>query len=389
MLREWWCVMLSERPNFILHFARMAPLAALLAIGVPGNVLAQTIAGHAIGENRLKLNELGDAVWQYDHGEYTHTAFNLGSAISISSAIEKSTGKVVRLEANWVGQGQPHSAYFADFKFGQTTLVEIRQRLGSSGALPGSGSPVLSTSDGGVAISSFYEVANSEIVASFVTKVSRDALVNLKRQHGAEAYAYVATVATLESVVISSADYFKSLRGTTSVFDIGYRPIAWEPATALTTDVKREISLARIRPSQLPVPRVYSGPNNLPDLTGQRTAFRSYQAKIADGMASGPSFAGEFAVIQIGCGQSCSNVFVGNVRTGEVFRLPIGGKDNPNLTLRYELSSRLMIAQWSQAKTGKCFVQFFSFDDGEWVELLTHDIGSSDRCLASLAQNLR
>ncbi|CDZ32721.1 Hypothetical protein NGAL_HAMBI1145_14890 [Neorhizobium galegae bv. officinalis] len=381
--------MLSERPNFIWHLARLVSLAALLAIGAAGNVSAQTIAGYAIGENHLKLNELGNAAWQYDYGEYTSATFNVGPAISISSAVEKSTGRVVRLEASWSGRGKPEPAYFSDFKFGLTDLATIRQRLGSSGALPASGSPVLSSSDGGVEISSFYEVANSQIIASFITKVSRDALVDLQRRYGAETYAHVAKVATLRSVVISDAAYFKSLRGTTSVFDVGYRPIAWEPAAALTVDAKREISLARIKPSQLPVPRVYSGPNNLPDLTGQSASFRTHQAKIADGMASGPSFAGEFAVIQIDCGSSCSNAFVGNVRTGEVFKLPKGGKDNLNLTLKYELSSRLMTAQWSEAETGKCFVEFFSFDDGEWVELLRRDIGSSDRCLASLAQNLR
>ncbi|NTI78576.1 hypothetical protein [Rhizobium rhizogenes] len=381
--------MLSERPDFIWHFARLLPLAALLAIGAAGSVSAQTIAGHAIGENRLKLNELGNAAWQYDYGEYTNATFNVGPAISISSAVEKSTGKVVRLEASWSGRGKPQPAYFSDFKFGLTDLATIRQRLGSSGALPGSGSPVLSSSDGGVEISSFYEVGNSQVIASFVTKVSHDALVDLQRRYGSETYAHVAKAAVLKSVVISDSSYFRSLRGTTSVFDVGYRPIAWEPAAALTTDAKREISLARVKPSQLPVPRVYSGPNNLPDLTGQNASFRTYQAKIADGMASGPSFAGEFAVIQISCGTSCSNAFVGNVRTGEVFKLPIGGKDNLNLTLKYELSSRLMTAQWSEAETGKCFVQFFSFDDGEWVELLKHDIGSADRCLASLAQNLR
>ncbi|MBP2562256.1 hypothetical protein J2T08_001676 [Neorhizobium galegae] len=381
--------MLSERPNFIWHLARLVPLAALLAIGAAVNVSAQTIAGYAIGENHLKLNELGNAEWQYDYGEYTSATFNVGPAISISSAVEKSTGKVVRLEASWSGRGKPQPAYFSDFKFGLTDLATIRQRLGSSGALPGSGAPVLSSSDGGVEISSFYEVANSQIIASFITKVSRDALVDLQRRYGAETYAHVAKVATLQSVVISDAAYFKSLRGTTSIFDVGYRSIAWEPAAALTMDAKREISLARIKPSQLPVPRVYSGPNNLPDLTGQSSSFRTHQAKIADGMASGPSFAGEFAVIQIGCGSSCSNAFVGNVRTGEVFKLPKGGKDNLNLTLKYELSSRLMTAQWSEAETGKCFVEFFSFDDGEWVELLRRDIGSSDRCLASLAENLR
>lgn len=66
-----------------------------------------------------------------------------------------------------------------------------------------------------------------------------------------------------------------------------------------------------------------------------------------------------------------------------------GGRANLDLTLKYELSSRLMTAQWSDSESGECVIQFYGFDDGEWIELLKHKVGASDQCLTSLSQNLR
>jgi hypothetical protein len=48
-----------------------------------------------------------------------------------------------------------------------------------------------------------------------------------------------------------------------------------------------------------------------------------------------------------------------------------------------------MTAQWSDADSGECAIQFYAFDDGEWIELLTHKVGKSDQCSTSLSQNLR
>lgn len=372
-------------PQTVRLFALFTAILFLTAEGSS----AQTIAGYAIGENRSRLEEHGRIAWEYSYGEYTNGTFSLQNGIKLSSTSETSTGKLVRLEAGWTDKGRPQLAYFSDFRFGQTTLADIRGRLGSSGALPGRGSPVLTATDGGVTISSFYEVAGSEVIAVFTTKVSRAALIDLQRRYGSDAYAHVAPAARLDSFVIWDAAYFRSVRGAAYTFDTGYRPIVWQPTVSLPAETKRAISLSRIKPSQLPVARVYSGPNNLPDFSGQSATFRNLRTKISDGMAAGPTFAGEFAVIQIGCGTSCSNAFLGNVRTGELFQLPVGGENNMDLALKYELSSRLMTAQWSDAETSKCFIQFFSFDDGEWIELLKQDIGASDKCLISVSQNLR
>lgn len=378
--------MLSLKLRSFFRWSGLSVALGAVVLHPPSEAAAQVVAGHSIGEDRGKLDGVA---WQNSFGGYVDGKFMAANGVEVSATSEQLTGKLVRLEAKWDGKGLRQLAYFSDFRFGQTTLADIKKRFGNLGLLPAGGSSVLSTPDGGVTISNFYEISGSKTIATFVTKIGRAELLDLKRRYGAEAYAHMETVATLNSMAISDAVYFKKLRGATSIADVGYSPIAWTPMSSSTDKPKRKMVLSRIKSTQLPVARVYSGPRNPPDLSGQNSTVRSYQDRIAMRMAEGPAFAGEYAVIQIDCGARCSNAYVGNVRTGEVFKLPVGGRNNLDLALKYELSSRLMTAQWSDAGSGECAIQFFSFNDGEWIELLKHEIGDSRGCSTSLSYNLR
>ena len=378
--------MLSLKLRSFFRWSGLSVALGAVVLHPPSEAAAQVVAGHSIGEDRGKLDGVA---WQNSFGGYVDGKFMAANGVEVSATSEQITGKLVRLEAKWDGKGLRQLAYFSDFRFGQTTLADIKKRFGNLGLLPAGGSSVLSTPDGGVTISNFYEISGSKTIATFVTKIGRAELLDLKRRYGAEAYAHMETVATLNSMAISDAVYFKKLRGATSIADVGYSPIAWTPMSSSTDKPKRKMVLSRIKSTQLPVARVYSGPRNPPDLSGQNSTVRSYQDRIAMRMAEGPAFAGEYAVIQIDCGARCSNAYVGNVRTGEVFKLPVGGRNNLDLALKYELSSRLMTAQWSDAGSGECAIQFFSFNDGEWIELLKHEIGDSRGCSTSLSYNLR
>ncbi len=378
--------MFSPKLRSVFRWAGLSVVLGVAFLHPPSEAAAQVVAGHSIGEDRDKLDGFA---WQNSFGGYVDGTSKAANGVEVSATTERSTGRLVRLEAKWDGKGLRQLAYFSDFRFGQTTLADIKKRFGNLGLLPAGGSSVLSTPDGGVTVSNFYEISGSKTIATFVTKIGRAELLDLKRRHGADAYAHMATVATLHSMAISDTVYFKNLRGATSAADVGYSPIAWTPMSSSTDEPKRKMVLSRIKSTQLPVARVYSGPRNPPDLNGQNSTVRSYQDRIAMRMAEGPAFAGEYAVIQIDCGARCSNAYVGNVRTGEVFKLPVGGRNNLDLALKYELSSRLMTAQWSDAASGKCAIQFFSFNDGEWIELLKHEIDDSQGCSTSLSYNLR
>lgn len=202
--------------------------------------------------------------------------------------------------------------------------------------------PAAATIDGGVAIVSSYEISGSNVIVSFTSKVSATSLADLKQRFGDDMYADVDAVATLESTIIADANYLKLVRGGKIVYDVGYTPVVWENATA-AADGGRQISLARVSPAQLPVQRIYKGPVNAPYFTD--ASARNFQTRISEGMAAGPAFAGEYAVIQVGCGNGCSIAFAASVRTGEVTRIPVDDEAALYLDLQYQIDSRLLITQ--------------------------------------------
>lgn len=362
-------------------------LCLLCMTAIP-NAHAQSLAGHSVGENQSVLEAQKTRRLTEDLGEHTALKTSPSVGVELSGRYRKSTGKVVYLEL--VGDGlRPALAGFGGFRFGKTTLEDIRSELKSAGILFRKSPPVYPTQDGGVMIASTYEIANTPLIVSFISKISVTSLAKLKLKYGAEAYAHAASLAKLDTVIVADADYFKTLQGSEIVLDVGYQPIIWQnSAYDAAASPSREISLARIKPSQLPVYRIYSGPINAPDFSSADASVRSFRTRIASAIEGGPTFAGEFAVVEIGCGTACSIAFAANVRTGEVFRLPLGGEENLYLNLKYQLDSRLFVAQWAEYDPSKCHVEFLSFDDGEWISLLKHDVGTSDQCNKTIAENL-
>ena len=150
------------------------------------------------------------------------------------------------------------------------------------------------------------------------------------------------------------------------------------PAFAQTTDP---------RPEQFPVTRIYKGKAKAPDFKGRDKDFASFRTRIRNGMKEGPNFAGEYTIIQVGCGAGCSFAMVANNRTGQIFDFPRGGEDNMYLSLRYVLDSALVVAKWASYETQKCTVEHFRFDQGKWSTLAKRDVGDMDACYRTLDEN--
>jgi hypothetical protein len=90
----------------------------------------------------------------------------------------------------------------------------------------------------------------------------------------------------------------------------------------------------------------YSGPVALPDFAGKQRPFREFRTRILEGIKDGPAFAGNLAISLFGCGTDCAMGYVMNLRTGDVYDLPVGGEVNSDLDLSYHVESRLMKASW-------------------------------------------
>lgn len=136
------------------------------------------------------------------------------------------------------------------------------------------------------------------------------------------------------------------------------------------------------------VSEVYRGKLQLPDFRKRDRAFNSFRTRIRDGMKSGPNFAGRYSVIRFGCGTGCSMVIVGDNKTGRPQNFPLGGKVNMYLTLRFNLKSHLMTAQWADLNADRCYIEFLDFDGNSWKQLARQAVGSRDTCYKDIAENL-
>ncbi|MGF9566651.1 hypothetical protein AAIH70_24370 [Neorhizobium sp. BT27B] len=361
---------------------------AVAAIAIPALSLAQTIENLALGNDKAALQRFGTPKKTETIAGYTTNLYRLPSGIDFSATFEISTSRMVSLEGLWAGSGTGPFAGFGDFRFGETKLSDIKARTASNGILYTNVPLVAANASGSIEFSTFYDVAASANVVRFVTSIDREPLKTLRQRYGDKAYENAGASAVLRSLTVASRDYLERSAGKARVLDIGYGPVSWSPQTAPTNVNTPAISLARIKPSQLPVFRVYDGPRNFPDFSGRDSKFSTHRTRITNGMTDKPTFAGEFSVVQIGCGSSCSFAYVANNRTGEVYAAPVGGEHNLSLELKYEVGSRLMISQWGDYGANKCFVQFFSFDDGDWTELLKREVGALDACSKTVTENI-
>lgn len=107
----------------------------------------------------------------------------------------------------------------------------------------------------------------------------------------------------------------------------------------------------------------------LPKLTG---SLAQYRTRIRAGMKAGPNFGGHFTVIEIGCGTSCIFAFLIDAKDGRVVDFPLGGEDNYQLKMKYEIDSTLLQADWMDTKVGDydtCIRRYYDIGSGELTKI--------------------
>ncbi len=136
------------------------------------------------------------------------------------------------------------------------------------------------------------------------------------------------------------------------------------------------------------VAKLYSGPTRLPDFKGRDKDFRLFRTRIRDGLKEGPNFAGEYRVIQYGCGTGCSDVVIASNRTGQAFNFPLGGEENAYLSLQFSLQSRLMAAQWYDFDKDSCIIDFYDWQAGKARLVKRGRVGTNETCYNEISDNL-
>ncbi len=159
---------------------------------------------------------------------------------------------------------------------------------------------------------------------------------------------------------------------------LGSRLLKWMPEAKL---LGSSSSVAdRKTFDQFSVSKLYRGKTSYPQFGGRDRAFKDYRTRLRDGLKAGPNFSGEFSVIQFGCGAGCTFVYVANNRTGQVYKFPRGGDDNLYLQLKYEATSRLLVAQWANYDAQTCMLEYFEWTGADAKLLDSKAIGKVEVC---------
>lgn len=361
-----------------------AALSALV-ISTASAASAQSMSGVSVGGDRQQLDSIGSRpVATEAMGPHTIEKYKLSGGNELSVTYHRASGKIVYLETDWGGETAGAFSDFEGFKFGKTTLSEIRTKLGSNGMSFKDRPPATPTPDGGLALFNSYEVNGSGTIATFVTSVSAATVKSIKEKGSNQ---NVGDIAILEAIIVGEKDYLETIWGSDKLTSPNYTAIDW-PGNNPSQELKSSpAAFKKPDATDFPVERVYRGKTAKPDFAGKNAHFRDFRTRIREGMAGGPGFAGEFSVIQFGCGTGCSAVIVASNKTGQPYSFPRGGEDNMYLTLKYQLDSRLMVAQWGSYDSGKCIMEYFDFANGIWSEISKREIGPLDACYKDIEEN--
>lgn len=159
-------------------------------------------------------------------------------------------------------------------------------------------------------------------------------------------------------------------------------------ATISGQPVSANDQVARYEFRDFPATSVHTGRTTLPDFSGRDRKFRQYRTRIRESMKDGPNFAGEFSLIQIGCGTGCSIAFIASNSSGEVYQLPRGGEKNLFMQFSKMVESRLLILQWGSYREDSCLVEYFEWKDRQARELQSIPVGNAETCFNTIDETL-
>lgn len=115
----------------------------------------------------------------------------------------------------------------------------------------------------------------------------------------------------------------------------------------------------------------YAGERHMPDFNGAQRGFRVYRTLLSQGAAQGPNFAGQFALVQIGCGAGCNATYQINLATGGITEITFA---RSVVDIQNRVDSALLKARWFIAPAAlngqwKCHYENYVWRDGQLTSL--------------------
>ena len=207
--------------TFIIQRAAI-PVLAFLAL--TAGTQAQTLNGISIGEEIEAASKFaGKPTAKVAAGAHEEVTWRLPDGNKLALATHPGNGRIAYVEETWGGRPDGRPADFPGFKYGETTLADIRKHAENNGFA--FVERLLDERPDGLRLFNSYEVEGRPgLVVTFVTKMSLTDAQRLKsKQDGVD----INRSARLDSIILSDAGYLESIWGQAKLKGKKYKPIRW------------------------------------------------------------------------------------------------------------------------------------------------------------------
>jgi|GEM_PF-1818224 len=178
---------------------------------------AQSLGGVSLSKPASSLDALPAPMAREGNGAIKTNKYQFANGDTLSVTYSSRANQILFIEQDWSGNGRIISNV-GPFKYGMTTLQDIRQLNGSNGL--GWKSTVMSRRGDDLVCMNAYEVKGRPgSIVVFVTQLD-----NAKSFMGQKDFT---GKATLRAIIVANEDYLDSLWGTEKIYDSSATAINW------------------------------------------------------------------------------------------------------------------------------------------------------------------
>lgn len=188
---------------------------------------AQTLNGIRIGEEITTASRtVGKPTSRVATGPHEEVRWRLPDGNRLALATDPVNGRIAYAEETWGGRPDGKPADFPGFRFGETTLEDIRMHAENNGFA--FVERLIDENPDGLRLFNAYEVEGSPgLVVTFVTRMSTRDTQRLKsKQESVD----IDRTAKLDGIILADARYLESIWGQAKLKGKNYKPIRWASA---------------------------------------------------------------------------------------------------------------------------------------------------------------
>jgi hypothetical protein len=188
---------------------------------------AQTLNGIRIGEEITTASStVGKPTSRVATGPHEEVRWRLPDGNRLALATDPVNGRIAYAEETWGGRPDGKPADFPGFRYGETTLADIRMYAENNGFA--FVERLIDENSDGLRLFNAYEVEGSPgLVVTFVTRISTRDTQRLKsKQESVD----INRTAKLNGIILGDARYLESIWGQAKLKGKNYKPIRWASA---------------------------------------------------------------------------------------------------------------------------------------------------------------